>query len=175
MSVKTACYCATSVARYETVCEFCAEVGYRPEPPVITARLAQSEQDCEHLRLIRNSGHETMSRNQRIIGPVEQSEWWEARDKYAIWLYSVRERTVGYALLQKSDDGRVWVTVGVYPDVRGGGLGTAIHRHIRATWPGNVWAETLQDNAASIRSKEKVGWVLVGGEGDLVYHVSRGL
>jgi RimJ/RimL family protein N-acetyltransferase len=151
-------------------------------------RLAETDEDVETLRRLRNETREWMTGNTAEITPEQQAAWWPEHVG-TVWLYAEQEyeinglartytmrRTVGYAYLRPAADEQIWVTVGLTADARGKGYGAEIHAHVAMATPCRVWAETRADNLASIKCKERVGWRAVGGEERaeyaVVYHVS---
>ena len=111
----------------------------------------------EQVRGIRNSCREWMTRDTRHIGSAQQWSWWNAAPRE---LYLCDD--VAYALITERD-GRKWISLGVLPDERGRGIGTAIYQLFR-----DVFAEIRSDNHASRRAAEKAGYTLVSDDGEVV-------
>jgi RimJ/RimL family protein N-acetyltransferase len=129
--------------------------------PPIAWRAVTTPADVEALRMLRNMHRQWMTRNRDEITLEQQAAWWKTRDPSRLYAYLFRNpvgATVGAGMLSKRQDNRWWITVLVHPAHFNQGVGTAIYRYLSYAPPGDVWAEILADNAASIRAATKAGY-----------------
>jgi GNAT superfamily N-acetyltransferase len=121
-------------------------------------RLAETPEDVETLRRLRNECRAWMTGNTAEITPEQQAAWWPDHVGTA-WLYALNGRTVGFAYVRPNEEEDIWVSLGVTKDARGRGHGTAIYRHVALASPCRVWAEIRGGNYPSIMACERAGWV----------------
>ena len=143
--------------------------------PVLTPREAVTAWDAERLRQIRNSCRDYMTGHPAEITPAEQAAWWasEERRAWRIWLFEDAWGTpVGFGLIRPVG-GRWWATLGLLPEWRGRGHGTAIYRHLIAQCPGDLHIDVLLTNVASARAAERAGFRLEDWTGVLATLVAR--
>ena len=101
-----------------------------------------------------------MTRDTGHIGAAQQWAWWNCAPR-ELYLFD----DVAYALVTERD-GREWISLGVLPDQRGRGIGTAIYQLFR-----DVSAEIRADNIASRRAAEKAGYAVISqADGLVVMH-----
>lgn len=142
---------------------------------VLTPRRAQSAADAEALRQIRNTCREFMTGDQREVTPAQQVAFLARAyaDGWRVWLFDDPEGTpVGFGLMRPVG-GRWWATLGLLPDWRGRGHGTAIYRHLIAHCPGDLYIDVLLTNAASARAAERAGFRLIDWNGSIATLVAR--
>lgn len=122
-------------------------------------REATTEQDAETIRTIRNSGHQWMTRDPRLITVDEQAIWWAQRNPVTcnLWIGRIAETDIGYGMLRLSE-GRWWASLAVLPRYQGNGYGTEMYRHIALSTKADVWAEILADNTPSIKACLNAGY-----------------
>jgi len=119
---------------------------------------AQTQEDAEVVRLLRNLGREWFCDSAHIT-PESQATWWEA-NKGSVLCVIVGDPPVGYGMLRVRD-GRSWVSLAVDPDARGCGWGRAIYDLLGRLSTGPIYAAIRQDNAASRKAAECAGYVRV--------------
>ena len=129
----------------------------------LTARPVHTDEDVEMLRQIRNSGREWMTRDTAEITPEQQDKWWKARGVAAgnVWLFRESATDVGYGLLRRDADGRLWCSLAVLKAHQGRGHGAAIYRWLALAVGETVWAEILADNTPSLRAAFRAGFSLM--------------
>jgi RimJ/RimL family protein N-acetyltransferase len=138
-------------------------------------RLATTLADAEALRVIRNSCAKTMTGDTRELAWEQQVHWWgsDAQRSMHIWLFDTPAGTpVGFGLIRPVDD-QWWATLGLLPDWRGCGHGTAIYRHLIASCPADLWIDVLLTNVASARAAERAGFRLCDWNGVVATLVAR--
>lgn len=145
-----------------------------PPPAPLTPRRATGATDAEALRVIRNSCAEYMTGNPREIAAEEQARWWasDARRGMAIWLFDAPSGPVGFGLIRMVG-GRWWATLGLLPEWRGMGHGTAIYRHLREHCPADLHIDVLLTNVRSARAAERAGFRLEDWNGSVATLVAR--
>jgi RimJ/RimL family protein N-acetyltransferase len=141
---------------------------------VLTPRAARTLADAEALRQIRNACARWMTGHPHQVTVEQQRAWWASpqRRQSAIWLFDDPDGVpVGFGLLRMR--GRWEATLGLLPDWRGQGHGTAIYRHLIARCPGDLYVDVLVGNAASARAAQKAGFVACEYTGVLATLVAR--
>lgn len=119
--------------------------------------------DVELLRKIRNSCASYMTHDTSQISREEQFDWWLAEDREA-YLFDAE----AFAYLSERDE-KIYITLGMFPECRGKGLGTEIYAFIAVLKrPDPVWADVRHDNVPSINAAAKAGWKIVYVDGHKV-------
>jgi GNAT superfamily N-acetyltransferase len=142
---------------------------------VLTPRRAHGDADAEALRLIRNACAPYMTGHPQPITAEEQRGFLGRAfvEGWRIWLFDAAWGTpVGFGLIRPVG-GRWWATLGLLPEWRGMGHGTAIYRHLIAQCPGDLHIDVLLTNVASARAAERAGFRLVDWNGALATLVAR--
>lgn len=140
----------------------------------LTPRTAVTLADAEALRKIRNACALWMTGYPHQVSAAQQRDWWASaqRRQSAIWLFDDFEGVAaGFGLLRMRT--RWEATLGLLPDWRGQGHGTAIYRHLIAHCPGDLYIDVLVNNTASARAAQKAGFVVCEYTGVLVTLVAR--
>lgn len=141
----------------------------------LTARELVTLADVESLRVIRNACRHTMTGHTGEIGHEQQRAWWEAHRHHTlhIWLFDTPEGTpVGFGLFRQIG-GCWWATLGLLPEWRGQGHGTAIYRHLIAACPDDLYIDVLLSNSRSARAAERAGFRLTDWNGIMATLVAR--
>jgi len=122
-------------------------------------REATTSEDAETIRLIRNSGHQWMTRDPRLITVDEQAIWWASRNPETarLWLGRIADTDVGYGMLRLVES-RWWASLAVLPRYQGNGYGTELYRYLALSTDQHVWAEILADNNPSLRACLRAGY-----------------
>lgn len=144
------------------------------ESPTLAPRVARTYADAEALRRIRNACAEWMTGYPYRLTAEEQRRWWAGagRRQSAIWLFDAPgDGPVGFGLLRMR--GRWEATLGLLPEWRGRGHGTAIYRHLVAHCPGDLYVDILLTNAASAQAATRAGFVACDWNGVLATYVAR--
>jgi ribosomal protein S18 acetylase RimI-like enzyme len=140
--------------------------------PPVTIRPAETAEDIEAVRVIRNNGREWMTGDTSEIDAERQAEFWRSLDPSLVRLYvaELDGAVVGYGLLRQPLYGAWWVSLAVAPDHRGRGIGAELYARLAELAGTYVWAEIRRDNIASQRAAEKAGYSRAGStEGGLLY------
>ncbi len=140
---------------------------------------------AQQVRVLRNSGYQSMTNHRQPIGWFRQTLWFyrhyqpaQRRGAYRVFLFGRGRLPVGYGALQL-DSGRLLVTECVAADCRGQGIGSAILQRmiaIASTEQRELVAEISTSNQASIRLHERAGLELrssVQQGGQELRHYSR--
>lgn len=132
----------------------------RPDEPSIWFCLADGDEEADIVRRIRNQGRAWMTRYTSEITPEEQAAWWAAREALGVRVYLalIGEEVLGFGLLRRDPDGRLWATLAVREQWRGRGVGTQLYRYLCQQAGEDVWIEVRADNAASLRAAQKAGF-----------------
>lgn len=140
----------------------------------LTPREATTLADAEALRQIRNTCAAYMTGHPQAIGADEQRAWWDTYQRHTmhIWLYDAPCGPVGFGLIRPVG-GLWWATLGLLPEWRGRGHGTAIYRHLRERCPADLHIDVLLGNAASARAAERAGFRLEDWNGSVATLVAR--
>lgn len=135
----------------------------RPDEPSIWFCLADGDVEADIVRRIRNEGRAWMTRYTSEITPEEQAEWWALRELAGVRVYLalLGEEALGFGLLRRDPDGRLWATLAVREQWRGRGVGTHLYRYLCQQAGEDVWIEARADNAASLRAAQKAGFQLL--------------
>lgn len=131
--------------------------------PEVTLRLAQSLEDADIVRRLRNAGRLWFS-DVRPVDPSAQIRWWRGQiDSEGFLCLLAGEPPVGYGMLLRRADGRRWVSLAVDPESRGQGIGTTIYAALRAlAAPGDpIYAGIRSDNEPSRAAAQRAGFRLV--------------
>lgn len=151
-------------------------VGVWVHPPAaLTPRVPTTDADAEALRQIRNECREFMTGDPRPVSAEAQRGFLVRayEQGWRVWLFDDPAGVpVGFGLIRPVG-GRWWATLGLLPDWRGRGHGTAIYRHLIARCPGDLYIDVLLTNAASARAAERAGFRLVDWNGSVATLVAR--
>ena len=135
--------------------------------PAVYAWPVETAAHVETLRQLRNAGRDGFAHDNGEISEAQQAAWWAANGgRVLAWLftrggyYDPRE-VVGYGLLRRGPDGRLWSSVAVAPAFRGLGYGLAVTRATVERAPAEVWGEARRDNPAALRLHDPEYWELV--------------
>lgn len=140
----------------------------------LTPREARTLDDAEALRLIRNTCAAYMTGHPHPIDADAQRAWWDTDQRHTmrIWLYDAPCGPVGFGLIRPVG-GLWWATLGLLPEWRGMGHGTAIYRHLRERCPADLHIDVLLTNVASARAAERAGFRLEDWNGSVATLVAR--
>jgi RimJ/RimL family protein N-acetyltransferase len=139
-----------------------------------------TDEHLEAVRVCRNEGR-TGFFDQRLIEPGAQQSWWERAQAAGDRLFVIREpgsdQWAGFCLLaHRADLFPVWpwITLGVFGQYRGRGVGTRIYEEAPEVAGDAVWAAMWRTNIASIRAAQKAGYHRMGetAEGRVVTYRS---
>lgn len=132
---------------------------------VLTGLRAQevvSLEEAHQVAWIRNQCLGHFTHHNEFITPEHQRAWWESRPDVRMWLYTLADsmttQWVGFGLLRRDEHGHVWATLGVVPQHRNRGYGTAIYRHLIEQGE-HVWIEIGKGNPASYIAARKAGFM----------------
>ncbi len=130
----------------------------------IVGKPVETDMELEIVRLIRNSGRQWMTENTNAISSTEQKKWWANRSDdlkmFVYWLKSSDQQKmhVGYGLLSRRDDSKLYVSLAVMEPMRGKGIGVQIYSDLVERVNEPVYAVILKNNIASIKAAEKAAF-----------------
>jgi len=135
--------------------------------------------DIETIRRIRNAGRMNMTGDVSEISPERQQRWWASvselppKDFVAVVYWSgddAGSMCVGYGILSRRGDGRLYVSLAVDPTMRRTGAGRFIYEDLamRANEP--IYAEILKTNEPSIRAAIGAGFTQSGDSETTVFY-----
>jgi GNAT superfamily N-acetyltransferase len=144
----------------------------------LMAEPVTSDADVQMLRAIRNVCREGFAHDTEPITAEQQCQWWAAgtaKGDLQAWLYvkAPHRVIVGYGLLRRTEDGRWWTSVGVFPQHAGQGYGGAITCDLVERAPEPPYAQARKDNPAAVRLHRDSHWERVGEDERLVHFRAR--
>lgn len=127
-------------------------------------RQAETLDDAENMRLVRNSCREFMTRSPLEISRDDQIEWFMALDRETIEPYigfaGSRLVPMAYGLVRLID-GMWFLSGGLLPEWRGMGYGNALFRGLTACVNRKrsiAYLEVRKDNSRAIRLYQSLGF-----------------
>jgi GNAT superfamily N-acetyltransferase len=144
----------------------------------LIAKSIEHDNDVQMLRAIRNVCREGFAHDTEPISAEQQRQWWEAgraKGDLLAWLYCKAPHNiiVGYGLLRRTEDGRWWTSVGVFPIHAGQGYGGAITCDLVEKAPEPPYAQARKDNPAAVKLHRESHWERVGEDERLVHFRAR--
>lgn len=118
-------------------------------------------EQAQHIREIRNSVREYMTRYTDFITPENQVQWFRTYIQSDDEAYLYKDFTlaiVGYGYIRRID-GKCWGSLAVKPEFQGNGWGTAIYKHMIAM-ARELYIEIYAHNNESISAAIKAGFRL---------------
>lgn len=129
-------------------------------------RHATTSEDAELVRKLRNQGRSWFHQD-HYINEENQAMWWHRmmglppQDFVCLVPAIIRPgMPVGYGMLARRGDGRLWVSLAVDTASHGQGMGAEIYKLLaRQMTTEPVYAAIRRDNLASRRAAEKAGYI----------------
>jgi GNAT superfamily N-acetyltransferase len=144
---------------------------------MLTPSPVRTASEIELLRIIRNSGADTLSHDAREVTREEQRAFWALHGhEIRAWLYEDESGEVCAAgSLRRRPDGRLFAWVAVEPRARGRHYSVEIMRHLLdEAAPEDVWGQNRMDNPPATYLCVDVGvWRMVERHGNVVTVVYR--
>jgi ribosomal protein S18 acetylase RimI-like enzyme len=127
-------------------------------------------EQVEHVRQIRNTCREFMTRDRSEISEQRQLQWWVNRtESFQLFLFCFGTREIGYGMIRQDPaPGRQWLSGGLAPGWRGLGLGDVLFRLLARIAEPPCHLEVLVSNERARKIYERIGFNEVGREGEVV-------
>ena len=132
----------------------------------LCVRVANTLEDCEFVRVLRNSSAKFWTNNQSQISAEEQRHWWDRRERngYKLFIFDDYEMNVGYLLLRNQGENWGALTLAVVESMRSKGIGTFIYRwaiqNMKSIGFDGLVADIYKTNIASLVSAIKAGFLI---------------
>lgn len=129
----------------------------------VTFRALTTFEDAEVVREIRNEGRQWMG-CQELLDRDEQRRWFDRISHLCpldFFCYLAGEPPIGYGMVERRDDDRLWITLAVRETARGHGVGTRIYAELAGLTSERIYAGIRHDNAASLRAAERAHYQIV--------------
>jgi ribosomal protein S18 acetylase RimI-like enzyme len=151
----------------------------------LSARIPETPEDVEALRVIRNECRLFMTRDQSEISPKRQAEWWKRDDKGLLFLFDCHSDTlgtdfgpsVGYGRLAPAAGAAWWLSGGLVEACRGCGLGRHLFGFLSSVVQefGKIpCLEVLVSNTRAIAVYETLGFIQGPDDKDGVRVMGKG-
>lgn len=148
----------------------------------IVGKLVETSADLEAMRIIRNGGREFMTEHKEEISFDEQQAWWLLKKTvspkdFIARIYITRSvggisgvgagvsgafyPTVGYGLLSRREDDKLYISLAVHEGARLRGIGSYIYEDMAKCVTEDVYAVVLASNKASRCAAEKAGYLQI--------------
>ena len=161
----------------------------------IVGKIVETDRELEAMRIIRNGGREWMTEDKSEVTLEQQAAWWTLKKEvspkdFVAVVYTSRVlggfagvpgvgvsgafyQHVGYGILSRRDDGKLYISLAVHPRARGFGIGTFIYSDMAKRTSEDVHAVVLKSNVASARAASRAGYYLFEENGDRMLFMKR--